>query len=120
MTNTLYFCAKYNDFEYEKKSYQETMSIEKESKVILDIQHDRQVGLTMRTIEMIGMGKKMITTNSDIMNYDFYNSHNIFVIDRKSPHVDPDFFKNEYEDIPSEILARYSLDSWIKEVLNIV
>ena len=44
-----------------------------ESKVILDINHPKQVGLTMRTFEAFGAQKKLITTNADVANYDFYD-----------------------------------------------
>ena len=67
-------------------------NIEK-SNTILDIHHPKQTGLTMRTIEMIGMNKKIITTNKDIINYDFYNPNNILVIDRKKIKINLDFFQ---------------------------
>ena len=44
------------------------------SKCILDLPHAEQNGLTMRTIEAIGMRRKLVTTNMDIVNYDFFVS----------------------------------------------
>ena len=37
---------------------------------------------------MIGLKKKLITTNKDIVNYDFYNSNNIMVVDRANFQID--------------------------------
>lgn len=52
------------------------------SKVVLDIHHDSQTGLTMRTIETLALGKKLITTNVYIKREPFYWPENVLVIDR--------------------------------------
>ena len=88
------------------------------SKCVVDVENPGQHGLTMRTIEIIGLKRKFITTNADIVNYDFYNSNNILVIDRKNPTVDMTFFEKPYEFLPSEIYEKYSLKNWILEVLS--
>ena len=111
--------ARKSDFAFEKKSLSELAEIENSSRVIVDIQHPNQTGLTMRTIEMLGMGKKLITTNADIKNYDFYNPANICVIDRKNPKLDKAFFETPYEKVPDEIYNKYSLEQWVKDVLGI-
>lgn len=88
------------------------------SKCIVDVENPGQHGLTMRTIETIGLKKKFITTNEDIKNYDFYNSNNILVIDRNNPRLNMNFFKIPFEELPHEIYEKYSLRSWILEVLE--
>lgn len=88
-----------------------------ESRATLDIAHPNQSGLTMRTIELLGMRKKMITTNSDIVNYDFYHSNNILVIDRGNPVFDKEFFKVPYSQIPKEIISKYSITNWLKRMV---
>ena len=62
------------------------------SRVVLDLPHPMQTGLTMRTIEAIGSKKKLITTNVDIVNYDFYNPKNILLIERENINFDKSFF----------------------------
>ena len=66
----------------------------------------------IRTIECLGAKRKLVTTNSDIKNYDFYNENNILIysepIDLDSP-----FFKNEYEELPDEMYEKYSLKNWL-------
>ena len=42
------------------------------SKCVLDSAQANQNGLTIRVIEMLGAKKKIITTNEDVVNYDFY------------------------------------------------
>lgn len=87
------------------------------SQVLLDINRKGQSGLTFRVFESMGLKKKLITTNSDIRNYDFYNPNNILIIDENNPNIPIDFFNNEYEEIPKEILNKYTLNGWVEKVL---
>ena len=87
------------------------------SKVLLDINRICQIGLTFRVFESLGLDKKLITTNSDIKNYDFYNPNNILIIDEKNPVISADFFKNEYEKIPDSILHQYTIEGWCENVI---
>ena len=52
------------------------------------------------------------------MNYDFYNENNILIIDRENPVIDQNFIDLPYELLPNEIYEKYSLSSWIIEVLK--
>lgn len=106
------------DFSFEKKDSNEISEIINKSKIILDIQHPKQTGLTMRTIEMLGMKKKIITTNTAIKKYDFYNPNNIYIIDRKKINIDNKFFYSDYEMLSNEIYQKYSLKNWIFDVLS--
>lgn len=107
------------DFSFESISKDKVLDIISNSKVILDIQHPKQVGLTMRTIEMLGMKKKLITTNKNIKNYDFYNSNNIKIIDRNNPILDLDFIKKTYEEIEKKIYEKYSIERWLRDIFDV-
>ena len=107
-----------NDFSYTPKKSSEIRDILLSSNVVVDIQHPKQIGLTMRTIEMLGLGKKLITTNADIRNYDFYNPRNILVIDRDNPVIDEDFIRTPYEEIDEDIRKRYSLEGFVREMVD--
>jgi hypothetical protein len=89
------------------------------SNVLLDINRIGQTGLTFRVFESMGLNKKLITTNSDIKNYDFYNPNNILVIDENNPVIPVSFFKNKYEKIPHSILNKYTLEGWIENVIKV-
>lgn len=110
--------TKITDFNFEKKGSEEIASIVDQSKIVLDIHHPKQTGLTMRTIEMVGMNKKLITTNASIKNYDFYNSNNISIVDRKNIQMDDMFLQTAYEPLNDELYKKYSLQSWVLEVLS--
>lgn len=86
------------------------------SQVLLDINRMGQNGLTFRVFESIGLEKKLITTNTDIKNYDFYNTNNILIIDEKNPKIPLSFFNTEYEKIPEMISKKYTLNEWINQV----
>ena len=88
------------------------------SKAIVDIQHPSQAGLTMRTIETLGAKKKMITTNPDIKNYDFYNENNVCVIDRENPIVSEEFLRTAYKEVDENVYEYYSLGRWVLDVLT--
>lgn len=110
--------AKATEFSFKKLSSNEISKIVDQSKAIIDIQHPKQTGLTMRTIEMIGMKKKFITTNENIKEYDFYLPQNILVINRDNPVIDADFFKTDYVDIAEEIYYKYGITEWVHEVID--
>ncbi|MCK3905682.1 capsular biosynthesis protein CpsH [Streptococcus suis] len=107
-----------SDFSFDHLSSKEIADIINETEVVLDIQHPKQSGLTMRTIEMIGMNKKIITTNPMIRQYDFYNPNNILIIDRFDVEIDLSFFESPYQELQTEIYEKYSLEKWILDILN--
>ena len=88
-------------------------------KVVIDIQHPKQVGLTMRTIEMLGLRKKLITTNQDIKNYDFYNENNICIINRKNILINKNIFDTNYNLYSDLYRKNYSLDSFIDDLFKL-
>lgn len=90
-----------------------------DSKIILDIAHSNQEGLSFRPYEALGMRKKLITTNKNIVNYDFYDPNNIFLIeDVNNIMIPEDFFKSDYKDIDSAIKNKYHIKNWIKKIIN--
>ncbi len=107
------------DVSFDSLSLNDVYSIYSKSNVILDIESPKQTGLTMRTIENVGTKKKLMTSNYDIVNYDFYDSNNILVFDRNEPKIDMGFIKSQYKDVPEEIYEKYSLSQWIVNVLSI-
>lgn len=104
------------NFKFKSLNGEQIFEKVQKSKIVIDIQHPKQTGLTMRTIEMIGMKKKLITTNKDIINYDFYNKDNIFILDRDNPKVDIKFFETEYKEINEKIYWKYNIKNWLEEI----
>lgn len=87
------------------------------SRAILDINPESQVGLSARTFEALALGKKLITTNEHIKDYDFYHPDNVFIVDRDNPVVPHEFFCRDYVPPEDSVLKRYSSSEWVKEFL---
>lgn len=99
--------------------FAESYQYYQDSKVILDIAHPHQRGLSFRPFEAMGMSKKLITTNKNIVNYDFYNPNNIFIIDDINNITIPiSFFKTDYQEINPKIKEKYHLKNWIKKIIS--
>lgn len=118
LTNSSFKNIKIRDCNYVSLSKSNVISIIRDSKIIIDIQHPGQNGLTMRTIEMLGAERKLITTNISIEKYDFYRPENICIIDRNNPRIPSDFFNTSYVPLERDLYYKYSLDGWLTEILN--
>lgn len=116
LINKYYKNVKIHDIHYLPLSKEKIVQIYKNSRCVVDIQHQSQSGLTMKTIEMLGMRKKIITTNQKCRDYDFYNENNILIIDPNSPVIDDAFFDKKYIDIDDKIYQSYTLNSFLKEI----
>jgi hypothetical protein len=106
-------------FHYKSLPYPEVLRVVQGSRVILDVEHPRQRGLTMRTLEVLGSGKKLATTNQNIRSYPFFSEDRILVIDREKPVLDRDFFTAPPPQTPPSLMAEYSLFSWANAIFQI-
>jgi hypothetical protein len=115
----------YNKFNFKSKynysspiSYEEVVEMIFKSRSILDIVADGQSGLTLRPLEAIFAEKKLITNDSNIKKYDFYNSNNIHILKEDDYESLKLFLNRPYEKIDYEILNKYKFSSWIKRFEN--
>jgi hypothetical protein len=92
-----------SDISFKSMDSKSIASVLLNSLFVIDIEHPNQHGLTMRTIEMLGMQKKLITTNKNIVEYDFYNPKNICIIDRFKPNISEDFLYSKFE--PTDLIT---------------
>lgn len=106
----------WKDVQWHSLNKQQILDLFSRSEIVLDIHHPGQTGLTMRTIECLGAGKKMITTNADVVSYDFYRPENILVVDRQTTDLPADFLRSAYVSLPDDMYCRYSLRSWLAEI----
>ncbi len=109
--------AKKDEFSYKGININETAEIFRRSRCILDIEHSRQRGLTMRTIETLGAQRKLITTNKSIEKEEFYNEENILIIDRKQPKIPDSFIDSPYRPIDQNLRRNYSLSGWLENLI---
>lgn len=98
--------------------YDENLQFVKRSKCIIDIYQKEQIGLTRRPLEALFYNKKLITNNTDIINYDFYNSNNIFILEQINISSISNFMDKEIKEIPLSIKAQYDIRNWLKRFMN--
>lgn len=96
--------------------YSQVLERYRRAAVIVDLPHARQSGLTMRAIETLGIGRKLLTTAQDVENYDFYSSSNIRVIHTDALELDRSFVREPAKPYAELVRRRYSLDAWIDDV----
>jgi hypothetical protein len=113
----IFWSARHNEFIFKPLTKIDIQALISRARAIVDIERTAQCGLTMRTVEIFGAGKKLVTTNSKIVDADLFNSNNIAIIDRHRPRMSAQFLESPYIPPPPDMLARYSLDGWLDEVL---
>ncbi|MDD3771853.1 MAG: hypothetical protein PHC38_04260 [Weeksellaceae bacterium] len=108
--------AKKKDFHFKMMPAAQAALLLGQSRASLDAQHPAQTGLTMRTLEVFGAKRKLITTNQDIKHYDLYDEQNILVVNRKNPKIDLEFIRSPYKEVSFQVYERYSLQGWTNDL----
>ncbi len=111
--------AEYVEIITTQKSIQEVSQMIQKAKIIVEIQRTEQVGLSFRIFEALGHRKKLITTNKDIVNYDFYHPQNILVVDENNIEIPANFVTSTYVDIDETILSKYKIKHWVKPIFGL-
>lgn len=99
--------------------YADYITVTATSRVVVDLPHPLQTGMTMRAIEAVGAGKKLVTTARDIIHYDFFHPSNVLVVDADDPKIAPGFLSEPMVAIDAGVVSRYSLASWVKEIFEV-
>ena len=97
-------------------SYHNYLTMIFESKSVLDVVGDNQIGITLRCLESIFYKKKLITNNKNIINYDFYEKNNVFIIGKDDVNDLKTFLETKYIDISEKIKNKYSYEQWRKNM----
>lgn len=105
-----------NVFCYSKLPYGAMMDYLCRAKTTLDVPYSPQQGLTTRSFEALGCKTKIITTNKNIVKYDFYNEANICIVDYDSPFVDINWIQKPYKEYSASILQKYTLEKWLEDI----
>lgn len=104
-------------------NYNTYISMVNKSEYLLEVVQLGQQGLTLRTLEALFFGRKLITDNMSIDKYDFYNPANIYIIDyEKKESVIIDELKKfklmNYEKIDFSVLNKYDVKSFFQHIIN--
>lgn len=96
--------------------YNRYIQLSEDSLAILDINHKNQSGLTIRSIEALGLSKKLVTTNEDIMSYEMVDKRQVCLIERDKPVIDKSFFTPLVATNTNK--SYFNISSFVEELLS--
>ena len=110
------FASKYIDFSGMKLA--DVVSRIAESVAVIDVNRPDQLGLTMRSIEAVGAQRKLITTNSEIVNYDINSPKSVLIVNRENPTINDSFFSLKATPYTPTVREKYSVTAWINTIFK--
>ncbi len=94
--------------------YERNLQYVLQSFCIIEIVQEGQEGVTLRALEALVYGKKLITTLRNIVNYDFYNPNNILIWNNQTNDELTSFLNTNYTMIDQKIIDKYCFHNWIQ------
>ena len=99
--------------------YDEYLNELNRSNCIIEIVQSGQSGLTLRSLEALFFGKKLLTNNRSIIEYDFFLPSNIFIIDDVINEKElREFFLLEYESSVSKYQGTYEVEKFLNSIFR--
>lgn len=100
--------------------YNEYCDMILDTEVLLDLNKKGQTALTLRVMEAIFFGKKLITNNLEVKKMDCYTENNILVIDPDNIDVKQirEFLGKEFQRYTHGVLMQYDYSSWVKQFVQ--
>ena len=109
----------FNKIHFRPISLKRIKDIYTRTNTIIDIHNPKQSGLTMRTFEALGSGKKLMTTNFNIKKEPFFNTDYILtfkLLDDVKPKEINAFIRSSRNGISVD---QYKLSSWLQNIFNV-
>lgn len=98
--------------------YSQVLNTLERSKTSLYLVEGAQTGVTMRVIESLLFEVKLITDNQELMNYDFYNPNNIFILGVDDIKTLPEFINSPYEQVNSKMFKHVYFEDMIQSIVE--
>jgi hypothetical protein len=102
----------------ESVNYEVVQDEMRESNVILDLPFQGQSGYTHRLIEALANGKKVITTNKDILKENFYNSEQIKIINVLNPEIDISWIRKKSVFPVPDFFMSLEISAWLNSLIE--
>ena len=96
-------------------TYDENINNVIHTRCIVDVVQSNQSDISLRPLEAMAFRKKLLTNNQSILNADFYDRDNIFVIGHDDWADIDHFLKRPYVAIDDKILRSYDVLTWIND-----
>jgi hypothetical protein len=102
-------------------SYDEYIRRQYSAKVIIELGKANQSGPSMRAIEALALGRKIITNNYNLKSIFSFAEENIFVTDKNTSEADLDnFIQSEFSPIPEDDIRKFESRYVLNEILKII
>lgn len=96
-------------------SYTDSIKRMQKSKCIFDYYNDPKTGLSLRMMEALYFGKKIITNNLRASEYNFYRQENVMIVENANDEKDfLTFINAPLHEVSQEIKDYYSFMNWMK------
>jgi hypothetical protein len=115
----LYLNKKKKDTRTRPLSFTKYVEKTLESKIIIDLPHPLQAGITMRAIEAMSLNKNIITTSCSIKFYNFYRKNKISILDKNNIIINRHEFNKFNNVVANDIIDQYSIRTWVLDVIGI-
>lgn len=99
---------------HEKLSLQEVFDIESSARCIIDMPPSLQKGCTIRSLQALALGKKLITSNESIRQDSFYDSRNVLILNKQGTNLNTEFLKDSFTGCD---ISTLKIENWIKSIL---
>lgn len=99
-------------------TYSENLDLLPSARIILDVPHlDVHQGLSLRVFEALGAGKKLITTNPQVLRCDFYHPDNIHLLTEDDVAL-ARFLAAPAVPVATDLRLRHGFSAWLRRVLE--
>lgn len=96
--------------------FKEYIAVETQARALLEVNAPGQTGLTLRALEALGSGRKLVTTNSAIKQYSFYSPENIHILDPR-PDIDALIaFLNDETPLRPVDMSQFTFSQWLSRL----
>lgn len=90
-----------------------------QSKAFLDLIRTEQNGLSFRIFEAMAYQRKIITSNTSVTRYPFYNPNNILVLNESTISDIKAFMERPFEPLTEEMYHHYTVSNWVDTVFEL-
>lgn len=98
--------------------YSEILKNISTSKAVLDICKEGQTGPTIRAMEAILYGKKIVTNNEEYRRLPFYSDDNVFILNDLNMADVKDFINGNNAYYTRDLLDYYNINSWTRRFVK--
>ncbi|MDF1479145.1 hypothetical protein PYV02_08630 [Leifsonia sp. H3M29-4] len=113
------------DVRFDKLSRSAVAEVFRNSLAVLDMQHEQQTGLTMRTFEVIASGAYLVTTNAFVALTPLADTGRVIVVPPLPTEHDIRELTERLAELPvptsaPEGFAQFSVDAWVDEFVMLM